>query len=530
MTLATQKEFSVYFSDHLPDIELVTHDQLLKDKGVSGLGNHSNKVLGVIYPKDSNEVQNIISVASQLNVTIYPVSCGNNWGYGRSCPPKENSFILDMRKMNRILDFDNELGSVEIEPGVTQGQLSEYLSNSNWIIDCTGAGPNTSIIGNILERGFGHSPLGYRSRHFSVTEFVASNGELYSFSSSKKHIGRSGLSAGIHEIFTQNNLGVVTKVRYELVRRPDASLRCIVKLTAKSSIRSYIDIMRELKSEGTVDALPHIANHYRMLGMYTQFDFESWNPKTTASNEDISSLMKQFNISPWMATFSIFGCSSVAKAKAKRVKNKLKHIAKVYIIPYRYFEKALSVSKFLSTYTRWIPNISSIHERTEEIKNAMGIFEGKPDYVAIKGCYWRNKKKPDLMQDPITNGCGFYWLAPTLPLIGSDVGMCLDITEKELNRSGFELAVTLTAVTSSLCQAVISVYYDTTNADEIERACATVKKLRKIYLQKDWVPYRRSVDEMPIRESIEKDALKFRKKIKQAFDPNNIIAPGRYES
>jgi 4-cresol dehydrogenase (hydroxylating) len=66
--------------------------------------------------------------------------------------------------MNRIIEVDDELAYAVIEPGVTQGQLAAHLAQRDvrlWV-DCTGAGPDTSIVGNVLERGFGHSPYGNR--------------------------------------------------------------------------------------------------------------------------------------------------------------------------------------------------------------------------------------------------------------------------------------------------------------------------------------------------------------------------------
>ncbi|MDE1461333.1 FAD-binding oxidoreductase [Spartinivicinus poritis] len=528
--MEAQEKISTPINDELSKIKVLSYKELLENKSFSGLGLHQREITGVTYPKSSTEVQQIISTASKQKAPVYPVSCGKNWGYGKSCPPKTGCIVLDMHKMNRIIDFDPVLGSVEIEPGVTQGQLANFLKNTDWMMDCTGAGPNTSIMGNILERGFGHSPLGYRVRHFAITELILANGNIYNLSPPGKYAGRIGLSAGIHEIFTQNNIGVVTKVRIELIPRPECSLRCIVKLKDHAAIGEYINAMRELKSEGTVDALPHIGNHYRMLGMFSQFDFTRWDTKIGSNKSDINDLLKKLKISPWMATFSIFGNTSVAKAKAKRIRKKLHKVAKVYTIPYSLFQKAQSLVNWLSCHASWIPQIETANNKVTEISKAMGIFEGIPDNVALKGCYWRNKNSvPRIDIDPIDNGCGFFWLAPSLPMIGKDVEKLLSITENEFEQAGFEMAVTLTAVTSSLCQAIISLYYDTSNFDETQLAHETIKKLRKKYIELGWIPYRRAVDEMPLNDGLEQDALSLRKIIKQAIDPQNTIAPGRYE-
>src|SRR3546814_14984584 len=76
--------------------------------------------------------------------------------------------------MNRIREVDPALAYAVIEPGVTQGQLSEHLRAQGIALwpDCTGAGPDTSIVGNILDRGFGHTPYGNRAPYLSGLEHV----------------------------------------------------------------------------------------------------------------------------------------------------------------------------------------------------------------------------------------------------------------------------------------------------------------------------------------------------------------------
>ena len=48
--------------------------------------------------------------------------------------------------MNRIVEVNAELAYATVEPGVTQGQLAEYLAERGlpvWM-DATGAGPNAT--------------------------------------------------------------------------------------------------------------------------------------------------------------------------------------------------------------------------------------------------------------------------------------------------------------------------------------------------------------------------------------------------
>ncbi|ERB63848.1 hypothetical protein N779_18535 [Vibrio coralliilyticus OCN008] len=82
-----------------------------------------------------------------------------------------------------------------------------------------------------------------------------------------------------------------------------------------------------------------------------------------------------------------------------------------------------------------------------------------------------------------------------------------------------------------MCQAIISIYYDSGNPDEVTRATDLVRKLRALYRRYQWPCYRRAVDEMPFNSEfeLEQDALELRSRIKAAFDPDDIVSPGRYQ-
>ena len=60
----------------------------------------------------------------------YPISSGRNWGYGGASPVLNDALIVDFNKMNNIRHFDDVNGVVDIEPGVTQGQLAHYLKDA----------------------------------------------------------------------------------------------------------------------------------------------------------------------------------------------------------------------------------------------------------------------------------------------------------------------------------------------------------------------------------------------------------------
>src|SRR5262245_51003475 len=137
------------------------------------------KIPAVLRPGDREEVQECVRIANRYGVAIYPVSSGMNWGYGSRVPASSGSVLMELGRMNRILDFSEDLAYVTVEPGVTQKQLLQFLrrQNSRLWIDATGSSPNSSIIGNTVERGFGHTPYGDHFDHVCGLEVILPDGE-----------------------------------------------------------------------------------------------------------------------------------------------------------------------------------------------------------------------------------------------------------------------------------------------------------------------------------------------------------------
>src|SRR5437016_2257455 len=140
---------------------VVTDVQRLKEAATATFFSQQ-RIPAILFPQSRSQVQECLQIATGHSVPVYPISTGKNWGYGSRVPATTGCVILDLSRMNRILDFNEDLAYVTIEPGVTQQQLWDYLRErkSKLWIDATGSSPQAGLIGNAIERGFGHTPYG----------------------------------------------------------------------------------------------------------------------------------------------------------------------------------------------------------------------------------------------------------------------------------------------------------------------------------------------------------------------------------
>ena len=88
--------------------------------------------------------------------------------------------ILDLHRMNKIIEVDEENAYAIVEPGVSFFDLYEYLKEKgyNLWLSCPALGWG-SVLGNTLERGFGYTPGGEHSQQQCGMEVVLANGKSY---------------------------------------------------------------------------------------------------------------------------------------------------------------------------------------------------------------------------------------------------------------------------------------------------------------------------------------------------------------
>src|SRR5215469_9120992 len=63
----------------------------------------SRSVPAVLRPDSEASLQAIVQIAARNGIRLYPFSTGHNWGYGTSLPVADESVLVDLSRMNRIL-------------------------------------------------------------------------------------------------------------------------------------------------------------------------------------------------------------------------------------------------------------------------------------------------------------------------------------------------------------------------------------------------------------------------------------------
>src|SRR5262245_60068797 len=216
------------------------------------------QIAAVVRPGSVEDVQRIVQVASAQRVALYPISTGENWGYGSALPPRDHNVIVDLGRMNRILEINTELAYAVVEPGVTQRQLYEDLQARQvpLALSPTGAGPGRSILGNTLERGFSIGPYGDHFLAQCGMEVVIPTGEILRTgfghypNAKTAYLYKWGVGPYLDGLFTQSNFGIVTKIGVWLMPTPEHFEACYFGCNSEEQLGPLIDAMRRMLFDG----------------------------------------------------------------------------------------------------------------------------------------------------------------------------------------------------------------------------------------------------------------------------------------
>lgn len=486
----------------LGEMNVILNDTALNEVQTTTF-NTSQRVLAIIKPKNKFEVQESILTANKYRIPIYPISTGKNWGYGSAVPPINNCVVMDLSRLNKIIEYNEKLAYVTVEPGVTFIQLHNYLlsKKSNLVMSNMGGSPKSSLIGNFIERGIGQGHYGNKYEQACNLEIILPTGNcIYTgsdnFPNSKiAKVSREVAGPDIMGLFTQSNLGIVTKMTLWLMSKPKYSQKLFFYLTNNNGLKNFIDKIRILKSESTIKGNFLIANEIRRLARLQQYPWKEMNGKTPLSKDSLLKLKKRFNV------LGVWGGMATLNASNK--------------------QELISQRQRIKTLFK-------------NLKNTVFFFDQKkyidqPTDLSIKGLYWRKKQPITKKMNPDKDSCGAIWISPIIPFKGRNVVEVTNLMSKIMLTYGYESNLGINCITDRKIYIIGAIIYDRTIEGEDKKAQDCHKKIFSELMLRGYIPYRLGVNSMSNMPKPKDSYVKFLKSIKNALDPNDILAPGRYD-
>ena len=480
------------------------------------------------------DIPEVMLIASQHQVPVYPISTGKNWGYGTALPARDDCVIIDLSQLQKILHFDAELGVVTLEPGVTQAMLADFLDTGchPFLVPVTGAGPSCSVLANALERGYGVTP--YVDHFGSVTdiEAVLADGSLYRTALREAggeelaRLFKWGIGPYSAGLFTQSGFGIVTRASIVLARRPECVKVCLFSLKNDTLLEPAVLRIRSIMSRlaGIVGGI-NLMNQHRILSMAAPYPTDHVDPGDMMSSEVLQAMGRQYQVFPWTGFCTLYGTKRTVAAAQKEIKALLGDVASrmMFLTPQR--------AQQLARMAKLLPGKfgQGLQGMTVTLAKSLELVAGRPNETAMPLAYWRNpKRQVGPLKDPSLDGSGLIWYAPLVPMRPADVRAYVNMVNTITPKYGVEPLITFTTLSDRLFDSTVPLVFERDKPGAVEAAAACYKELLFSGRDKGWFPYRVGINTMQTLADFQNHAGVFHGRLLRGLDPHDILAPGRY--
>lgn len=449
-----------------------------------------------VAPATVEQVQEIVRIANRHKVPLWPISRGKNFGYGGAAPVVKGSIVLDLTRMKRI-EVDADSGTVLVEPGVGFFDLYDHLQKNKLPFWLSVPGNSWgSVAGNALDRGVGYTPYGDHAAQICGLEAVLPTGELVRTGmgamsgSATWQLYRNGYGPGWDQMFCQSNFGIVTKLGLWLMPEPEAVLGYDLEFDGIDDLGWVVDTIAPLRREGVIRQAPSIGNWLRSASVMTTR--EQWTKTKGPLGEDVvTAIRKRFNIGWWSVQLRTYGHVEMAEAAAKVI------------------AKAFDGKPVLSMKpTRW----------TRGSGPEGSPFSGVPISFPLANANWHGGRG------------GHVGYSPVLPAKGDLAMDQFRRTYALYRKYGMDYHASFAFGERSLTN-VNQLLFDRDDPDMMGRVDAMFRELVADAKTKHYGEYRTHIEYMDLVASTYDHGggalRKLNERVKDALDPNGILAPGK---
>ena len=457
-----------------------------------------------VAPDTVEQVQKIVQTANTYKIPLWTVSTGKNLGYGGSAPAISGTVVLDLKRMNRILEVNDRNHYALVEPGVSYFDLYRYIREHGLKVMIDSPDPGWgSPIGNTLERGGGNTPLRDHFASLCGMEVVLANGDVIrtgmgALPNSKTwQQYKYGFGPYVDGIFTQSNLGIVTKMGLWLFPEPEAHITGIVTVPKRNDLIPLVDTLSYLMNSTIVQGTTRLASPVQ--GPSGDPELAALRRKPGgATAAELEGYLQKKNLPYWSIELPFYGPAEIVAAQWQFTKKKYSAIPGVQFQDGKSYTFPLSdrdLEKIANPNPVGVPNLS--------------IFgSGGP------------------------RSQGHMFLSPVTPMTGEAVLEVLDVFDRTFRDAGINNVGVLPASTNyPRAFFFLFIFQIEHDVEKNRRTRDVFRQLVRVAAEHGWGEYRTHtafMGDVAETYSFNNHSLwRLHGTIKDALDPNGILAPGK---
>lgn len=201
----------------------------------------------IVYPGSAEEVSKVLVIANYYKIPVYPWG-GGSGSQGGALPVK-GGILLDTKRMNHVLDFDEKSMTVTVETGMIFTQLEWYANERGYSLMHYPSSINCGTVGGFLA----HNGIGVLSTKYGKIddqclslEVIIPNGQTLKTSPVPKHSSGPNLTAMF--IGSEGTLGVITKATFKLFKLPEVrKFRAFLFKSVEDGVNAGRDLVHQVK-------------------------------------------------------------------------------------------------------------------------------------------------------------------------------------------------------------------------------------------------------------------------------------------
>jgi FAD/FMN-containing dehydrogenase len=462
-----------------------------------------------VAPDTVEDVQKVVRVANAYKIPLWTISTGKNLGYGGSAPLLSGSVMLDLKRMNRILEVNEKNHYALVEPGVSYFDLYSYIQERGLRVMVDAADPGWgSVLGNAIERGGGHTPM---RDHFDAhcgLEVVLANGEILrtgmgALPGSKTwQQYRYGFGPYVDGIFSQSNFGVVTKMGMWLLPQPEVHMQATATVPRHDDLIPLVEIVADLMNSGIITSTTQFATPL-FSGPQEDSELSALRARPDApSTQELEQLFQRKGLGYWSVDMPLYGPAKVVAAQWEYARERFSAIPGAKFQEGKLFRFPLDPKEL------------------EQVPNP--VLLGVPN-LAIFGIGGPRSQ-------------GHLWFSPIIPMTGEAVFEAQKVfasAYRELGLPVIAAGQTFFGPASNYprCFLILFGFPVEHDIEKNRKNRAAFKRLVQIAAEHGWGEYRTHIAFMQTVSdvySFNNHALRrFNETIKDAIDPNGIFSPGK---